>query len=397
MRTKISVLLLRELLAPQKLWCATTFLLLFVSQCYYRYHLHLQDWTAVLDDETVHIRAQSPTIPKKTIDLGKDGGFCPETVCPIGGTSIRDAWAQEPGLPDEVEAPEKRNEWAGLKVPGASDFQMLLRDKTVDTFISGTLAAGKIHDPHIRNLIVREVQSKEAPVFIDVGANTGYFSLTALALGAKVVSIEPFRENMGVLMSSIRRNGWTQRSHLYMNAASYESVRVSMKSTNTKVNLSNMSIRGKECISSTEPERSNEKYGLDYMEAVSLDQVMLTKHPDITHVDLIKIDVETHEVEVLNGSMRFLCNRIINKIVMEVLYLKPSTDNPHPTCNFESMHTTLERLGFTTWDPREETNLTGKPLASLTGDVIFRQEYSDKPPALRLEGTENNPCAGFEL
>lgn len=353
------------------------------------------------------------TAPNDHLDLTRAGGFCPATVCPIDrDTTIHDAWNQEPLLPDELQA-DTRNKWAKVTVLPGREFasavaasgktmKMLVRDTKKDVYISGALLAGKVHDPPIRKLIVRVLNlannNAVAPVFIDVGANIGYFSLNALALGATVISFEPFRDNMGVLMSSVRANGWQNMSFLYMNAVSYESTRVRMRTTNAEINLSNMKISGKDCKSaSAEPPMNNETYGLDYMEAVSLDQVMLTRHPNVHVVDLMKIDVETFEVEVLNGAMLLLCNRIVKRIVMEVLYLAVSEHNPNPTCDFESMHERLAQMGYTTWDPNETRNLTGLPLSKLTNDVIFRLEYVDEAPAKRLEAAQGNPCQDFHL
>jgi FkbM family methyltransferase len=277
---------------------------------------------------------------------------------------------------------------------------MLTRDKNKDTFISGTIQAGQVFDMGVRDVIVSQLSNKTAPVFLDIGANIGYMSSTALALGATVFSLEPFQGNMAILMNTVRKNhGWRDRSYLYMNALSYESVRVTMKSTNEIVNLSNMHIVTSQCTSPTDDDSATDHgvYGVDYMEAVSLDQVMLTHHPEVTHVDLIKIDVETHEMEVINGGMHFLCHRVVNMIIMEVEYLKP-----HPeiviTCDFAAMQDRLERMGFTVWDCSFQTEYTGKSLASMTtSDVVFVQTYRDQPPAQRLKGTENNPCESFEL
>lgn len=221
--------------------------------------------------------------------------------------------------------------------------------------------------------------------------------MTALALGAKVISFEPFRYNMGVLMSSVRRNAWQERAHLYMNAVSYENVRVRMESTNAKVNLSNMHVRRKECISSDDKGHIEGTYGLDYMDAVSLDQVMLEKHSDITTVELMKIDVERFEVQVLNGAMSFLCNRVVKRITVEVAFLKVSKEFPKPTCNFEALHDTLAKLCYTTWDISETKDLMGQPLAELPMDVVFRLEHQDQPPAQRLLKNSENPCRDFAM
>jgi FkbM family methyltransferase len=329
--------------------------------------------------------------------LQRDGGFCLATACPSGMNAIRLAWTQAPDAPDSVES-NTLNKWAKVVVTDTNTFQMLTRDKKADSFISGTIQSGGQFDAHVRNLIIQQLFNKTAPVFIDIGANIGYMSSTALALGATVISFEPFWENAGIFMSTVRKNGWKDRSHLYLNALSYESVRVSMESTNEKTNLSNMHITASQCTDPLENKNSLGTYGLNYMEAVSLDQVMLTQHPGVAKVDIIKIDVETHEMHVINGAMHFLCNRVVNMIVMEVEYLKPGY-NPKgtPCCDFATMWDRMEQMGFSLWDCSLKQDYTDKQLNSLPGDVVFVQKYQGEPPARRLKGTENNPCESFEL
>jgi FkbM family methyltransferase len=352
---------------------------------------------ALLLPETQLPAVRSPTASTALAPLlEKDGGFCLVTACPSGKNAVRVAWTQAPDSPDSVES-NKLNQWAKVVVSDTNTFQMLTRDKKADSFISGTIQSGKQFDASVRNLIIKQLFNKTAPVFIDIGANIGYMSGTALALGATVISFEPFWVNAGIFMSTVRKNGWKNRSHLYMNAVSYESVRVSMKSTNEQINLSNMHIAASQCTDPLENKNSFGTYGLDYMEAVSLDQVMLTQHPDVAEVSIIKIDVEKHEMHVINGAMRFLCNRVVDMIVMEVEYLKPGYNPEGTPCDFAIMRDRMVQMGFSLWDCSLEREYTDKQLSSFPTDVVFVQKYQGQPPARRLKGTKNNPCESFEL
>ncbi len=64
-----------------------------------------------------------------------------------------------------------------------------------------------------------------------------------------------------------------------------------MASTNSDINLSNTHVTKSACEAA-----ATGQYGVDYMDAVALDQVMFSKHPEITHVHAIQVDVETFEV-----------------------------------------------------------------------------------------------------
>ena len=152
----------------------------------------------------------------ENVDLGLDGGFCLTTApCPIGRTSIRVAAdvVKKSSPPSTI--------LITTRVDDSTSFEMFIRDPTSDTFISGTLYAGRKHDPKVHDLVVRCLRGKRDAVFIDIGANIGYFTATALAVGARTISFEPFYYNAGTLMATIAENGWSDRSTIYMNALGY--------------------------------------------------------------------------------------------------------------------------------------------------------------------------------
>lgn len=363
-------------------------------------------------DNTINAIKSSSSVPPDTIisvktdndtplfQQFKNGGFCSPSECPQETRNrIRQSWVEVPNAPDQAEANEENN-WADVRYAEGKTFTMLHRSPIKDRFISGSIAAGKIHDPQILGVLQMYLQPPEnkaaRPIFVDIGANIGYFSSIALSMGAEVISFEPFLDNAAVFMSTVRKNEWKDRSHHYLNAVSYKtSSRVKMQSTNAGVNLSNMSIRGSSCSKSEE--NRNEVYGIDYMEAVSLDMVMLTHHKDIPRVNLMKIDVETHELHALNGAMNFLCNRIVDAITVEVEYLKPSYNVVKDNCQFEPIRIQLEQMGFTLMDTKKSRDLTGISLDKLPSDVLFVQQHSDQSPARRLEGSSTNPCRDFTL
>lgn len=49
---------------------------------------------------------------------------------------------------------------------------------------------------------------QDADVFVDVGANAGYFTCIARARGARVIAVEPAPQNLELLFKNIRANGW---------------------------------------------------------------------------------------------------------------------------------------------------------------------------------------------
>ena len=325
------------------------------------------------------------------VDLNLNGGFCPTTSCPIGKTHIRAA-------ADIVKWNPPSNKLITTHVDDSLSYKMYIRDTTSDTFISGTLSAGRKHDPKIHDLVVRCLRGKRDAVFIDIGANIGYFTGTALAVGAQTISFEPFYHNAGAIMATIAENGWSDRSTIYMNALGYESNIVTMESTNDLINKSNMHITESQCVDKrirNDVRDIDFLYGIDYMEGVSLDQVIISNHPDIRRVSLMKIDVETYEIHVLNGAMHTLCNLIVERIVIEVEYLKPSYNLPIP-CNFEQLRSTLIQMNYDVHDFDEVKSYKSVALQQLPSDIIFNLIDVTQSPADRLRGSMDNPCAQFD-
>ena len=338
-----------------------------------------------------------------------DGGFClppSSPPCPIGITAARRA--SLPGSPDDVAEALLRSDPAGRLVPvdlkrrdgSDASFEMRIRDPARDRFISGTIAGGGVHDGPIRDLVVSSLPAGGG-VFVDAGANIGYFTATALAAGAsRSISFEPFRDNALAMLATIRRNGWGDRADVYMNALGYESDRVTMAPTSGEVNLSNMHVTGRRCVAELGEDGERGDYGVDHMDVVSLDQVFSEIHSDVKRIHLLKVDVETAEIEVINGAMATLCNVIVERIVMEVEYLKPAHGLPI-RCDFDKMRDALVRMGYVLRDVKGKALDVGLGLDRLPHDVVFELgSLVDKTrtPAERLRGGDSgdNPCAPFD-
>ena len=90
---------------------------------------------------------------------------------------------------------------------------------------------------------------KNNAIFIDIGANIGYFTATSSPLGEHTISYEAFYENAGVIMSTIEKNIWRNQSTIHMNTLGYKANFVTIESTNVGINLSNMQIIGIQCAS----------------------------------------------------------------------------------------------------------------------------------------------------
>lgn len=62
-------------------------------------------------------------------------------------------------------------------------------------------------------VILREL--KRSQVFVDVGANLGYYSLLALKHQKRVVAFEPQAQNLKCLFRNLEANGWSQGAEVF--------------------------------------------------------------------------------------------------------------------------------------------------------------------------------------
>jgi FkbM family methyltransferase len=94
-----------------------------------------------------------------------------------------------------------------LEIPGL-DSRLLLRTHALgDTCVSGRIREHHIWEPYETALVVRFL--KAGDVFLDAGANIGYYTVLASAIvgsGGKVIAYEPDEDNFRLLCESLSLN-----------------------------------------------------------------------------------------------------------------------------------------------------------------------------------------------
>ncbi|MFB2833814.1 FkbM family methyltransferase [Floridanema evergladense] len=199
-----------------------------------------------------------------------------------------------------------------------------------------------IYDLGLSELIWRLLEPGE--LAIDVGANIGYItSLMAQKVGqkGKVLSFEPLPKIYEELSENIS---------YWQNQLGWHQITINQKA------LSNQSGQGILYL----PRDFNENRGTaslsnpekDVLETCPVDLVKLDEIiPENEHIGLIKIDVEGHELEVLQGADRLISNQQIRDIVFEEHRAYPS-----PVTQFlEDRGYSIFRIKKGFWKPLLET------------------------------------------
>jgi len=143
-------------------------------------------------------------------------------------------------------------------------------------------------------------------VFVDVGANVGYYTaLAAYLVGArgKVIACEPDPHAFGKLQRFVHSNGLSQ-VHCHNVALSDQPHKLSLFVPPKSYGNHNPST-ARYCDGMTE----------QMVSATTLDQCF--SDLGLTSVELLKIDVEGHELKVLQGAQQSIRERRIKRILCE--------------------------------------------------------------------------------
>jgi FkbM family methyltransferase len=69
-----------------------------------------------------------------------------------------------------------------------------------------------IFEPEETQIIQERI--RRADLFVDIGANLGYYSCMALQAGRKVIAFEPQPQNLAILYTNLIDNGWDDRAEV---------------------------------------------------------------------------------------------------------------------------------------------------------------------------------------
>ena len=163
-------------------------------------------------------------------------------------------------------------------------------------------------------LFERELSTKNGQcVVIDVGMNDGFYTNMAGAYKCHVYAFELQKRCISLAQMAVKQNGNENMTHIY-NApvTSRNGETVILSFPKDELCDGGFTISGKE-----KEERTHSHQQLTTnrsFTSVSLDSFV----PTSTFVDILKIDVEGHETEVLEGSLRLFREHRLGQVVVEL-------------------------------------------------------------------------------
>ncbi|HKE88055.1 MAG TPA: FkbM family methyltransferase [Vicinamibacterales bacterium] len=156
-------------------------------------------------------------------------------------------------------------------------------------------------EPHVMAYLTSELQA--ASVFMDVGANIGYFTVLCAPLVSRVVAFEPVARTAGYCEANIALNGLTN-VELHRYGLWHEDARLQIRADDSSVMTASVVPR-------------NGSSGVDSIEVVSLDRLFASGRLRLHRLDVVKMDAEGAELSALVG-MRATLERYRPQIVMEI-------------------------------------------------------------------------------
>lgn len=165
--------------------------------------------------------------------------------------------------------------------------------------------------------------AKDIDVFVDVGANIGYFVCLMRSLDKHVVAIEPLRQNLDYLFANLEENHWTDVEVLPIGLAAKPGV-VEIFGGGTGASLIPSWAGASKVLHNTIPINT-----LDNMLGARFNGRRL----------VIKIDVEGAELGVLHGAQRTLAMTPTPKWLIEICLTEnhPEGLNPDYVEVFEAL------------------------------------------------------------
>lgn len=159
------------------------------------------------------------------------------------------------------------------------------------------------------SLILADAPAQPA-VFLDIGANIGWFTLVMVVLGHKVIAIEPMENNVKLLQESLQASNVSHNVLVYPNGLGAKPQTCVLYSDNVNIGDGH-TICG---ISSEQQAIALIPAGYSIRQMINSTRLDTLVGQD---VDVMKIDVEGSELNAVRGGVRLFEQHRVRHIISE--------------------------------------------------------------------------------
>lgn len=191
-----------------------------------------------------------------------------------------------------------------LRIPGLEQSLAVFVHGQQDKYVSRQIREQGIWEPYETSLVLELLGP--GSVFVDVGANLGYFSLIAASLvgdSGRVIAFEPDPANFKLLNASIDLNRFASRIQ------------------SVEAGLSDLASEGRLYLSQDNMGDHQIYAGEGDRESLPITLLNGTEFlaPLVSQVDLLKVDTQGSEFQVITGLMPLLKNQLkAPRIIIEL-------------------------------------------------------------------------------
>jgi FkbM family methyltransferase len=203
-------------------------------------------------------------------------------------------------------------------------FYVATHDSNIDYVWSQIFTKGLYYEKSLTDRVMEVFQEKkknhEDSIFLDVGANIGWFSLLAAANGAtKVYSFEPNLQNTVRFCESLSLNGWSDGGSGYNDYDERVTVIPISKGVGNaeeeKALFAMNNNIGSYTFEKKKGRKQVGKFQITTLDAFAQRHGWFESRPSI---GFFKLDVERFELEVLKGAQKLLKSNIVENIEFEL-------------------------------------------------------------------------------
>src|SRR5688572_2873583 len=169
-----------------------------------------------------------------------------------------------------------------------------------DTSLVPHLLAHRCWEPHILHWLTRTLHPSH--VFVDVGANIGYFTVLCAPLVSRVIAFEPGSSSFRYCRENLKLND-VQNVELHPYGLWHENATLRIK-------------RDDSSLMTAAIDRSGSTASGETIRSVAFDE-FAASHLQLSRLDVVKMDIEGAELSALRGMTRTLA-RFRPAIVMEL-------------------------------------------------------------------------------
>ena len=176
-----------------------------------------------------------------------------------------------------------------------------LRVPASDISLVPHLLKHRCWEPHVTRYLTSELRPSH--VFVDVGANVGYFTVLCAPLVNRVVAFEPVASTYGYCQMNIDLNGLSNVD-VRQQALWREETTLRIRLDPSSVMTASVATNGDDAT-------------FESISAVPLDALVASRRLELPRLDILKMDAEGAELSALIG-MRDTLARYRPRLVMEV-------------------------------------------------------------------------------